>query len=33
VPETTNAALAVFGGLVLTAGIGSRVRRYFSGKV
>jgi hypothetical protein len=28
VPETTNAALAVFGGLVLTASVSSRVRRY-----
>ncbi|HWW01432.1 MAG TPA: hypothetical protein VNZ64_17175 [Candidatus Acidoferrum sp.] len=32
VPETTNAALAVFGGLVLTVGVGSRVRRYLFGK-
>ena len=32
VPETTNAALAVFGGLVLTAGLGSRLRRHLRRK-
>lgn len=29
VPETTNAALAIFGGLVVAAGAGSRLRRCF----
>ena len=32
VPETTNVALAVFGGMVVTAGVGSRVRRYLARK-
>lgn len=32
VPETTNAALAVFGGLVLSAAIGSRLRRHFAAR-
>lgn len=32
VPETTNAALMVFGGLVLSAAIGSRLRRHFAAK-
>jgi hypothetical protein len=32
VPETTNAALAVFGGLVVTASAASRFRRYLARK-